>query len=287
MSVKVALEHRTTYEFAHPVTVAPHVVRLRPAPHCRTPIEAYSLEVVAEEPLPQLAAGPVRQLAGPAGLPREDRQARDHRRPGRRPDGDQPVRLLRRGVRRAVPVRLRADAGGRPRAVPPPGRRQRRRRAAGAQALPPLPADGIVTVDFLAGLNAAVNRDVAYDVRMEPGVQTPDETLRPPDRLVPRQRVAAGQPAAPVRPGRPVRLRLPGPAGRRPLRRRAPRRPERAEPGLHRPARLGRGLRPGRRLGRHGPDQQPVRRRGPHPAQRHARTRAARRRSRAPPTRSR
>ena len=41
MSVKVALEHRTTYEFAHPVTVAPHVVRLRPAPHCRTPIEAY------------------------------------------------------------------------------------------------------------------------------------------------------------------------------------------------------------------------------------------------------
>ena len=45
MSVKVALEHRTTYEFAHPVTVAPHVVRLRPAPHCRTPIEAYSLDV--------------------------------------------------------------------------------------------------------------------------------------------------------------------------------------------------------------------------------------------------
>src|SRR6478752_3307374 len=45
MSVKVALEHRTTYQFAQPVTVAPHVVRLRPAPHCRTPIEAYSLDV--------------------------------------------------------------------------------------------------------------------------------------------------------------------------------------------------------------------------------------------------
>ena len=33
-------------------------------------------------------------------------------------------------------------------------------------------------VPFLADLNAAVNRDVAYAVRMEPGVQTPDETLR-------------------------------------------------------------------------------------------------------------
>ena len=35
MSIKVALEHRTTYDFAEPVNVAPHVVRLRPAPHCR------------------------------------------------------------------------------------------------------------------------------------------------------------------------------------------------------------------------------------------------------------
>ena len=34
------------------------------------------------------------------------------------------------------------------------------------------------TGPFLADLNAAVHRDVAYSVRMEPGVQTPDETLR-------------------------------------------------------------------------------------------------------------
>eukprot|EP01032_Pedospumella_encystans_P002483 gene2483-2923_t len=45
MSIKVALEHRTTYDFAEPVNVAPHVVRLRPAPHTRTPIEAYSLDI--------------------------------------------------------------------------------------------------------------------------------------------------------------------------------------------------------------------------------------------------
>ena len=45
MSIKVALTHRTTYDFARPVEVGPHVVRLRPAPHCRTPIDAYSLEI--------------------------------------------------------------------------------------------------------------------------------------------------------------------------------------------------------------------------------------------------
>ena len=45
----------------------------------------------------------------------------------------------------------------------------------------PQPVDqpgGVPTVQFLADLNAAVNRDVAYSVRMEAGVQTPDETLR-------------------------------------------------------------------------------------------------------------
>ena len=45
MGIKVALEHRTSYTFDRLVEVFPHVVRLRPAPHSRTPIEAYSLQV--------------------------------------------------------------------------------------------------------------------------------------------------------------------------------------------------------------------------------------------------
>jgi transglutaminase-like putative cysteine protease len=49
MSIKVALEHRTNYSFDRLVGVYPHVVRLRPAPHCRTPIEAYSLRVEPAE----------------------------------------------------------------------------------------------------------------------------------------------------------------------------------------------------------------------------------------------
>ncbi|MGZ4516076.1 MAG: transglutaminase family protein, partial [Mycobacterium sp.] len=38
--------------------------------------------------------------------------------------------------------------------------------------------DGTRTIDVLVELNRAVNADVAYSVRMEPGVQTPDHTLR-------------------------------------------------------------------------------------------------------------
>ncbi|HEV3240787.1 MAG TPA: transglutaminase family protein [Casimicrobiaceae bacterium] len=42
MAIRVALQHRTTYRFDRLVNVGPHEIRLRPAPHCRTPILGYS-----------------------------------------------------------------------------------------------------------------------------------------------------------------------------------------------------------------------------------------------------
>src|SRR5262245_20567935 len=46
MAIRVALYHRSQYHYDRPVELAPHVIRLRPAPHCRTPIQAYSMHVV-------------------------------------------------------------------------------------------------------------------------------------------------------------------------------------------------------------------------------------------------
>ena len=48
MSIKVAVRHKTEYRFDRPVSLSPHTLRLRPAPHSRTRIEAYSLEVEPE-----------------------------------------------------------------------------------------------------------------------------------------------------------------------------------------------------------------------------------------------
>jgi len=49
MTIKVAIHHKTTYQFDRLVEILPHVVRLRPAPHCRTPIDSYSLKITPND----------------------------------------------------------------------------------------------------------------------------------------------------------------------------------------------------------------------------------------------
>src|SRR5512135_2289884 len=48
MAIRVALNHKTQYRYGRLVTLSPQVVRLRPTPHCRTPILSYSLKVQPE-----------------------------------------------------------------------------------------------------------------------------------------------------------------------------------------------------------------------------------------------
>lgn len=183
MSIKVALEHRTTYKFARPVAVSPHVVRLRPAPHTRTPIEAYSLTVSPsnhfvnwqQDPFGNWLARlvfpePVSELDITVGLVADmmvinpfDFFIEDYAQ--HFPFDYEPELASDLGPY-LRPVDEDASTSG-------PGPVVREFIA----GLPTLPADGTVMIDFLVAVNTAVNRAVAYSVRMEPGVQSPDTTL--------------------------------------------------------------------------------------------------------------
>ncbi|MDD5580662.1 MAG: transglutaminase family protein [Methylobacter sp.] len=45
MTIRVAIRHKTIYNFDRPVSLSPHVFRLRPAVHSRTPIKGYALRI--------------------------------------------------------------------------------------------------------------------------------------------------------------------------------------------------------------------------------------------------
>jgi uncharacterized protein (DUF2126 family)/transglutaminase-like putative cysteine protease len=177
MSVKVALEHRTTYTFAHPVNVAPHVVRLRPAPHSRTPIEAYSLTVSPKNHFLNWQQDPFGNWLARLVFPEKVTEL--HITVGLVADlmVINPLDFFVEEYAERFPFAyepsLAADLAPCLRPVDDSADA-----ATWRDALAPLPEDGVPIVSFLAGLNSAVHRDVAYSVRMETGVQTPDETLR-------------------------------------------------------------------------------------------------------------
>jgi uncharacterized protein (DUF2126 family) len=48
MALKIVISHKTIYKYDRKVSLSPHIFRLRPAPHSRTPIESYSIKIKPE-----------------------------------------------------------------------------------------------------------------------------------------------------------------------------------------------------------------------------------------------
>ena len=182
MGIKVALEHRTSYTFDRLVELYPHVVRLRPAPHSRTPIEAYSLQVepadhfinwqqdafgnfLARLVFPNRA----RSLTITVGLIADMKVINPF---------DFFIEDWAAHFPFEYPKALAEDLKPYLRPVDEDGEGSGPGDLAQAWVKNFSVAPGTRTIDFLVALNRAVNADVGYSLRMEPGVQTPDFTLR-------------------------------------------------------------------------------------------------------------
>jgi uncharacterized protein (DUF2126 family)/transglutaminase-like putative cysteine protease len=173
MSIHVALTHRTSYRYDRLVALFPHIIRLRPAPHCRTPILSYSLKVVPQRHFINWQQDPHGNYLARLVFPDRARQLLI--------DVDLTAEL---SVFNPFDFFLEPSAEMFPFAYEP----------ALAQELAPylerLPAgpklrDALAavdrrrtrTIDFLVDLNRELARDITYIIRLEPGVQTPEETL--------------------------------------------------------------------------------------------------------------
>ena len=265
MAIRVALQHRTTYRFDRLVTLSPHEIRLRPAPHCRTPILGYSFNVAPDKHFLNWQQDPYGNWLARLVFT----EPADHLDIVIDLTADMtvinpfdffveayaehfPFTYAPALAKELIPFLETATLGPRLGAwldrfrATREGRREDRRHAGPAQ-----PA--AARRNRLSGAHGA-RRPVA---RGDAGDGA---------RLVSRLRLAAGADPAPARTRGAVRLGLPDPARRR---REAARRPRRPGQGLHRSARLGRGLPARRRLGRLRPDVRAACRRGPYSARLH------------------
>jgi uncharacterized protein (DUF2126 family)/transglutaminase-like putative cysteine protease len=194
MSIHIALHHRTHYRYDRQVSLGPQIVRLRPAPHSRTRILSYSLRVQPEKHFINWQQDPqsnylarlvfenktreflveVDLVAEMAVLnpfdffletdaqqfPFEYDPALDHE-----------LDPFRRKCRltpafSAYLQTLRRDLLGEPQRLT---KKQRAEKTNGHR---------LRTIDFLVALNQRLRRDVKYLIRLEPGVQAPEETLK-------------------------------------------------------------------------------------------------------------
>ncbi len=150
-------------------------MRLRPAPHCRTPILSYSLRVEPAEHFINWQQDPFANYLARLVFPEQTTEFRVTVDLVAEMAVYNPFDFFLEPERREVSVRLRRRAAARAGAVP--GARARRRRASTQFLSPASTAREQRTIDFLVGLNQRLQHDIRYLIRMEPGVQTPEQTL--------------------------------------------------------------------------------------------------------------
>jgi uncharacterized protein (DUF2126 family)/transglutaminase-like putative cysteine protease len=174
VSIHVGLSHITHYRYDRAVTLSPQLVRLRPAPHCRAPILSYSQRVDPKKHFLNWQQDPYSNYVARLTFPDKVRELRieidlvtelavynpfDF---FLEPDAEHfPFTYETRLLQELQPF-LRTDAAT-PRFDGYLSSLARGRRR---------------TIDMLVDLNGRLSRDIGYVIRLDPGVQSADDTLR-------------------------------------------------------------------------------------------------------------
>ena len=174
MSIKVAIDHTTTYHYDQAVTLGPHVIRLKPAAHCRTPILSYSLTVSAKDHFINWQQDPFGNYLARVVFNQPCRELTVKVDLIAQLDVINPFAFFVEESAEEFPFVY--DAVTRSELAPylevnEPGPLLKQWLS---DNRPPKQR----IIDALVAINQSVNRDVAYQVRMEVGVQSSEETLQ-------------------------------------------------------------------------------------------------------------
>lgn len=173
MTIRVALNHVTSYRYDRRINVGPQTIRLRPAAHCRTPIVSYSLDVDPKEHFLNWQQDPHGNFLARAVL----HEKTDRLKIAVDLVADMtvinPFGFFVEEAAEEIPFdysdALKTDL--KPWLLVEKNGSKFDEYARGIDRSPRR------TIDFLVDINRRLSEDVNYLIRMEPGVQTCDETL--------------------------------------------------------------------------------------------------------------
>lgn len=173
MAIHVALNHVTHYRYDRRVALSPQVVRLRPAPHCRTPVLSYSLRVEPAGHFINWQQDPFGNYLARLVFPEKTGEFKIT------------VDLVAEmAVYNPFDFFLEPEAETFPFSYAPELKRDLAPYLVKDEATPrfakllaSIDRKPMRTIDFLVGINQRLQHDIRYLIRMEPGVQTPEVTL--------------------------------------------------------------------------------------------------------------
>ncbi len=173
MTIRVAISHKTAYHYDHPVQLTPHIFRLRPAVHSRTPVSAYSLRIIPEKHFINWQQDPFGNILARVVFPEKSSELSVEVDLIAEMTVYNPFDFFVEDYAENYPLRypqqLLKELG--------PYLEIGERGALLQQFLDETDRAQQGIVDFLVTINQRVHRAVNYSVRMEPGVQTCEHTL--------------------------------------------------------------------------------------------------------------
>ncbi|MEB3266007.1 MAG: transglutaminase family protein [Cyanobacteriota bacterium] len=177
MSILAAIHHVTHYRYERPVRLGPQTIRLRPAPHARTPVTSYALKVRPAEHFVNWQQDPHGNWLARFVFPEPTREF------SLEVDLIADLAVVNPFDFFVEPAAERWPLDYGPELLDDLGPYLQADPAGDAFAallgdtLRRWQAQDQRTVELLVALNQELQQRIRYVVRMEPGVQTPDETL--------------------------------------------------------------------------------------------------------------
>ena len=174
MAILCALYHLTHYKYDRPIALGPQTIRLRPAPHSRTRIPNYSLKVAPANHFINWQQDPHGNWLARIVFPEKTDELKIEVDLTAEMAVINPFDFFVEPYAEHFPFEYTPDLREE---LQPYLQTEPVGDAFEAYLAANQPPAGARTTDFLVGLNAKLAQDIAYTIRMEPGVQTPDETL--------------------------------------------------------------------------------------------------------------